>query len=90
VNIKHIKRAVMVSVMAFLAFMMVSIASFQRENEQYFYLAIAASVCVGFAQATGEATFLGYLKGFPSHLVGFVSRGTGFAGISANLILLSL
>lgn len=38
----------------------------------------------------GEATFLGCLKGFPSHLVGFVSSGTGFAGITANVINLVL
>ena len=38
----------------------------------------------------GEATFLGMLKGFPSHLVGFVSSGTGFAGISGSGTILIL
>jgi len=38
----------------------------------------------------GEATFLGFTKGFPHHVVGFVSSGTGFAGISGTCTLLLL
>jgi len=38
----------------------------------------------------GEATFLGFIKGYPSHVVGFVSSGTGFAGISSTSTLLIL
>jgi len=36
----------------------------------------------------GEAVFLGFLKGYPSGLVGDVSSGTGFAGIFATGTLL--
>jgi hypothetical protein len=53
-------------------------------------LALLASLLIGFCSGTGEATFLGFLKGFPSHLVGYVSSGTGFAGISGTLTLLLL
>lgn len=30
---------------------------------------------------------MGFLKGFPKHLVGYVSAGTGLAGIFATLTL---
>ena len=33
---------------------------------------------------------LAYMKLFPSHLVGYVSSGTGFAGIFGTLTLLVL
>ena len=49
-----------------------------------------ASTFTGLAQGLGEAAFLCFLKGFPAHLVGYVSTGTGFAGISGNLFLLGL
>lgn len=56
----------------------------------YFYVALFASVLVGMASATGEATFLGFINGYPSHTVGYVSSGTGFAGLSGTGTLLLL
>ena len=38
----------------------------------------------------GEATSLGFCKGFPSTTVGFFGSGTGFAGIFGSGILLIL
>jgi hypothetical protein len=38
----------------------------------------------------GEGTFLGFLKGYPSYTVGYVSSGTGFAGIFGTVTLLVL
>jgi len=55
-----------------------------------FYVAITACVFVGIATSMGEAAFLGYLKGFPHHLVGNFSSGTGFAGITGTGSLLLL
>ena len=55
-----------------------------------FYLALFASVLTGISIGMGEATFLGFLKGFPSYTVGYVSSGTGFAGISGTFSLLAL
>jgi hypothetical protein len=55
-----------------------------------FYLALLASVLTGISVSMGEGTFLGFLKGFPSHTVGYVSSGTGFAGISGSLTILFL
>ena len=62
----------------------------KQNNDNYFYLAIFASVLVGIASSVGEATFLGFTNLFPSHTVGFVSSGTGFAGISGTMTLLIL
>ena len=45
---------------------------------------------IGMSSSMGEATFLGFTKGFPTHVVGYVSSGTGFAGISGTLTLLVL
>jgi battenin len=41
------------------------------------------------SQSFGEAVFLGFLKGYPSGLIGDVSTGTGFAGIFATGTLLT-
>ena len=60
------------------------------DNQNFFWVAIGASVFTGVAQGLGEAAFLGFLKGFPSILVGDVSSGTGFAGVFGNLMLLGL
>lgn len=47
----------------------------------WFFVALIASCLIGMSQGLGEATFLGFLKEYPSHTVGYVSSGTGFAGI---------
>ena len=40
--------------------------------------------------ALGESTILGFLKGFPSRLVGAFGSGTGFAGVFGSGIFLVL
>ena len=65
-------------------------ASYYDSHSYMFYLAICSSVLTGISSGMGEATFLGFLKGFPSILVGAVSSGTGMAGISGTVILLIL
>ena len=52
-------------------------------------MAVFASIFTGISQSFGEAVFLGFLKGFPSYMIGDVSCGTGFAGIFATSTLLS-
>jgi len=52
-----------------------------------FWVAVASSIFQGISQSFGEAVFLGFLKGFPSSLLGDVSTGTGFAGILATFTL---
>jgi len=79
-----------VSVLAILAFILVAWASFMSENPAYFGMAVSACVFIGISCGLGEATFLGFLNGFPGHLVGYVSCGTGFAGLSGTGTLLLL
>lgn len=72
------------------SFIGIAVASYNSKEESMFYLALFASVLTGISCGMGEATFLGFLKGFPSHTVGYVSSGTGFAGIFGTLTLLTL
>lgn len=90
VNIPHLKRIKIVSIFQFVSFVGIAAASYYSSNEKMFYLALFASVLTGVATGMGEATFLGFLKGFPSKTVGYVSSGTGFAGIFGTLSLLVL
>ena len=91
VNVKHLHRVIAVSVLAISAFCLIAFASFMQDHGPgYFWVAVAASCLTGIATGMGEATFLGFLKGFPSHTVGYVSSGTGFAGISGTSTLLIL
>ena len=74
--------------------MLISLASYKAyigneshgevDNSGFFWVAIFASVLTGMGQAMGEATFLGFCNKFPSHVVGYVSSGTGCAGLTAT------
>ena len=90
VNVAPMTKIRVVSAFAVLAFLLVALASWQHEHKAFFAVAVAATVFVGISCGLGEATFLGFLKGFPGHLVGFVSSGTGFAGLSGTGMLLLL
>lgn len=90
VNIPHLTRVKIVSVLQLASFMGIAIASFYSSQEFMFYLALFASMLTGISTGMGEATFLGFLKGYPSHTVGYVSSGTGFAGIFGTLTLITL
>ena len=84
VNIKHTTRIAIVAAMTLFSFVAIAICCIHNQKPAFFYLAIAASVFTGVARAFGEAVFLGFLKGYPSEMVGDVSSGTGFAGIFAT------
>lgn len=91
VNVRHLTRAIAVSILAVTSLVLIAFASFMKDDGSgYFWVAVAASCLTGIACGMGEATFLGFLKGFPSHTVGYVSSGTGFAGISGTGTLLVL
>ena len=54
-----------------------------------FVLSLVASVCQGIGSAFGETVMLGYMKSFPSKILGAWSSGTGMAGfLGAGLYLL--
>ena len=90
VNIHPMTKIRVVSILAILALILVALASFQSWNPIYFDVAVSACVFIGISCGLGEATFLGLLNGFPGHLVGYVSSGTGFAGLSGTGTLLLL
>jgi hypothetical protein len=97
VNVPHMTRITYVSILSITSFSLISLASFNAPEKDavdpgifWFCVAICASCLIGIASGMGEATFLGFLKGYPSHTVGYVSSGTGFAGISGTLTLLIL
>lgn len=90
-------RITVVSLLMITSFTFISLASFHAPPADdldppifWFCVAILASCLIGIAGGMGEATFLGFLKGYPSHTVGYVSSGTGFAGISGTSTLLIL
>ena len=55
-----------------------------------FALCLFGAVLNGVTSAFGEVIMLGYLKNFPSHLVGAWSSGTGCAGVFGAGIYLAL
>ena len=91
-NTKHINRFKICAILGILAFLLISIATYEGslQKEQFFYMAIFASCLIGMSVSMGEATFLSFINGFPSHMVGYVSSGTGFGGISGTASLLLL
>jgi hypothetical protein len=88
VNIKHTTRIGIVTLFTFCSFIAIAICCMNNDKPIFFYVAIAASVFTGISQSFGEAVFLGFLKSYPSEMVGDVSVGTGFAGIFATGSLL--
>ena len=97
VNIRHIVRFGIVFCLGTTAFLLIALASYEgskpdggKKEESFFYVAVFASILVGMGSALGEATFLGYCNGFPSHVVGYVSSGTGCAGLTGTFTLLIL
>lgn len=53
-----------------------------------FWLALLSAVIHGIYSALGESTTLGWIKNFPSILIGAYASGTGFSGIVGTTILL--
>jgi len=94
VNVKHFTRIILVSILSLASLLLISLASYMADlhpdQGYWFWVAIGASVLTGLACGLGEATFLGFLKGFPSYTVAYVSSGTGFAGLSGSLTQLGL
>lgn len=88
-NIKYMTRFWIATILAVCAFSLTSWACFEGEKA-YFFLAVFASVCMGMSSAMGEATFLGFCNNFPSHVVGYVSSGTGCAGLTGTFTNLFL
>ena len=87
-NVSYMTKLSVVCSLTFVAFSLIALASYHSPGAldkdvsiYWFVVAVLASSFVGIAQGLGEANFLGFLKGFPSHTIGYVSCGTGFAGL---------
>lgn len=87
VRVAHTKRMAIVSVFTFISFVAIAYACSNNTNPTMFYVAVGASIFNGISQSFGEAVYLGFLKGFPSELIGDVSTGTGVSGIFATFTL---
>ena len=93
VNVRHTVRIGIVTVFTFCSFLMIALACIKgsgsgNKSLVYFVLAVFASIFTGISQSFGEAAIMGFLKGYPSEMIGHVSSGTGFAGIMATSTIL--
>mmetsp|Transcript_26973 Transcript_26973/g.41102 ORF Transcript_26973/g.41102 Transcript_26973/m.41102 type:complete len:161 (-) Transcript_26973:685-1167(-) len=90
IRMRHSVRIWFAAHLTLFSFLLISFACFAglHYGINLFYLAVAASVFTGLAEASGEAALLGYMKGFPANMVSEVSSGSGFGGITATLALL--
>ena len=87
---KHIYRIGLATLLMFIAYLLIIIATGWDEYQFMFWVSLLASVIHGVACSLGESTVLGFLKGFPGGTVGFFSSGTGFAGIWGSGLLIIL
>ena len=88
VNVRHLTRIAIVTCFTLFSFFMIAFSEMNKDIPWWFWVAVASSIFNGISQSFGEAVFLGFLKGYPSGLVGDVSAGTGFAGPFASGTLL--
>ena len=89
VRVKHINRVLLVTCFTITSFILIAVACIEDTEPSMFWVAVLASVLTGISQSFGEAVFLGFLKGFPSYMIGFTSSGTGGAGLFATGTLLA-
>lgn len=69
VNVKHKTRITMVSFLATTSLLLIAFSAYMStkpNSDGYFWVAVVASVLTGMSSGMGEATFLGFLKGFPT------------------------
>lgn len=76
------------SVLNLVAFILIAMACRDNAWSIMFWVAVLASVLTGMSQGFGEALFLSFTRRYPSYTIGYVSAGTGAAGIFATGTLL--
>ena len=87
---KHITRVLINSTDMAIGFILISFACSYNKVEASFYVSLVASVFLGTVSSFGESTILGFIKGFPSTVVGYFGSGTGFAGVFGSGFILIL
>ena len=90
INKTHLSRIYLVTGTFISAFLVIAISAVNTHISFFFYLALISAACVGVGQSFAESVCLGFLKGFPSGVIGDFGGGTGFAGIFAVVQLLIL
>jgi len=89
IKILHRYRIYTVITISSIGYVIISVSCAATEDWG-FYLSLVGSVFCGSMQALGEGVNLGFLKSFPSELVGGWSSGTGLAGIVGSLLFIAL
>ena len=88
IKINHMHRLTFNSFYIFLSYLLVAAVTIW-EVPGGFALSLVGAVMHGTSMSFGESTILGFMKGYPSKLVGAFSSGTGFAGAGgAGIIML--
>lgn len=90
IKIRHIVRIFINSINLMVGFLIISFCCTFKEHEISFWLSLLSSIILGTGSALGESTTLGFIKGFPSSVVGYFGSGTGFAGMFGSGIILIL
>lgn len=89
INIKHSYRLIANSIVMIVAYLLLAAITI-KPIAASFYIALLCALLHGMTSSFGESTILGFLKGFPSKLVGRFSSGTGMAGVFGSGIFLVL
>jgi hypothetical protein len=88
INITHKKRLIGTYICFSTAFFMLAMCTLTNEKWGFF-VSLLACMIIGCATSIGENVVLGFMKAFPSNLVGGWYTGTGGSGIfSATLYLI--
>lgn len=90
IKIRHIVRIFCNSINMLVGFLTIACVSTFLHIKPAFFIALFSSVLIGMSSALGESITLGFIKAFPSELVGYWGTGTGFSGLFATGILLLL
>jgi len=87
INYPHHKRFAYDSVWLLGAFLLTG-AMATWKFEAGFYIILVSAIMHGMGAAFSESTAYGWIKGFPGHMVGNFSSGTGMSGLLGTFCLL--
>ena len=90
IRVAHSNRILANTILMLLSFMLLAMSLANFLSIEGLYWCIVACIFHGFAQAFGEATIMGYLKGLPSEMVQTFGSGTGLSGFTGVLTVLFL
>ena len=89
VRVKHTKRILIVTFFTIISFVVIAMACIDDTTPSMFWVAVLASILIGISRSFGEAALLGFMKGYPSYMIGYSSSGSGASGFFASATLLT-